>query len=99
MPSLVMTKRKNKHLRSLLTEEKHMSPGFKSRFAKKKKDEVHPEVLFQKTLRIKRTCLLCGATFDSEGPANRRCKVCSRNLSNKPVPPETFRTPASFDED
>jgi hypothetical protein len=29
----------------------------------------------------RRTCLMCGRTFDSEGPWNRRCKTCKHSLA------------------
>jgi hypothetical protein len=35
----------------------------------------------------KRTCLKCGQTFDSEGPANRICRRC-RQINDR-LPPMT----------
>lgn len=33
--------------------------------------------------RKRRTCLMCGAVFDSSGPYNRRCRRCARLIEKE----------------
>ncbi len=36
-----------------------------------------------KSIRKKRSCLMCGSLFNSKGPHNRRCNKCDRLLKLK----------------
>lgn len=41
-------------------------------------DRMVNTLMNKKTVKKKRSCLLCGKAFNSTGPFNRRCPRCSR---------------------
>lgn len=41
-------------------------------------DGINLESIYTKNTAKKRTCLMCGKMFKSNGPFNRRCAKCSR---------------------
>lgn len=48
---------------------------------------------------VQRSCLMCGNLFESNGPGNRRCKKCDKNVSHNTYQDSNYYKTHGIDND